>query len=397
MNKIFKTILIILALAPFAFAHANDNLVVQFEQAPLFNEANFLPGEGVTRWVKVTNNSEVVQRIATQPLNIIDPNRLGDVLNLEIKEGGTTLYNKPLSTFFSGGEEFLSNLASGNTAQYDFIISFYPGARNTFQGKSLGFDILIGFQGTEGGILPGAGSTSGYGGSNGPPGGLPPGLSIYNESVASTTPLGSALISWTTSYYSTSQVVYGIDTGAPYNLDLTAPNFGYPNATVEDSAKVINHAVEVTGLILGKTYRYRAVSHASPPTISFEHTFTMPTEEEFAGRILGSVVQVSGVAPGQQASAPEVSGAGEAIAPTLSDFPVREVGVPTPEVVGKETEKTEGAEAKEFSRGMGSLAASFFGISEKWSGLFDWLLLILFFLLVIFLIWHFQKKKKGLR
>lgn len=384
---------------PFAFAHANGNLSVEFENGndkPLFDEANFLPGQEVARWVKVTNSSGQAQRIAVQPLNITDINRLGDVLNLEIKEGGVTLYNKPLSTFFSGGEEFLSKLASGNTTQYDFIVSFYSGTQNKFQGKTLGFDILIGFQGEEGGILPGAGSTSGYGGSNGPPGGLPPGLSIYNEAVVSTTPTGTALISWMTSYYSTSQVVYGIDTGAPYNLDLTAPNFGYPNATVEDSAKVINHAVEVAGLILGKTYRYRAVSHASPPTVSFEHTFVMPTEEEFAKRILAGVIQVPGAAHGQQASAPEVSGTAAGASIEGDGETGFEAGIEL-EKAAEEIEEAADAEAKEFSRGAGSLAASFLGVPEKWSGLFDWLLLIMFFLLAIFLIWHFRKKNKGLR
>jgi len=295
MNKIFKTILIVLALmplAPLSLAYANGNLVVEFEtgNAPLFNEANFLPGEGVSRWVKVTNNSGQAQRIATQPLNITDLNRLGDVLNLEIKEGGVVRYNNALSTFFAGGENYLSDLANGATSQYDFTISFYSGSQNTFQGKSLGFDILIGFQGTEGGILPGAGSTSGYGGgSNGPPGGLPPGLTIQNEAAATTT-VDSVTIAWTTSYSATSQVIYALE-NEKHILDLTdtagsPPKYGYERTTPESDAPAnlngaLSHSITILGLTSGTTYYYRAVSHGSL-AISAEHSFTTLTSEEAA-------------------------------------------------------------------------------------------------------------------
>jgi hypothetical protein len=283
--KIFKTILIILALMPLSFVQANDNLIVEFETgtAPLFNEANFLPGEGITRWVRVTNNSGQVQRIATQPLNITDPNHLGDVLNLVIKENGATLYNNALSNFFAGGENYLSSLANGTTTRYDFTVSFYSGSQNTFQGKTLGFDILIGFQGTEGGILPGAGSTSG-GGGGGPPGMLPPGLTIQNEAITTTTDT-SVIIVWTTSYVSTSQVIYAL--GSEFHiLDLTdrigaPPKYGYTRTTPEYDTflKVINHSVTIDGLAPGTTYYYRAVSHGSL-AISTEHSFTTLTQEE---------------------------------------------------------------------------------------------------------------------
>ena len=256
-----------------------DPLVVEFQQTPLFKEANFLPGEGVNRWVKVTNNSGQTQRIAVQSLNITDPNHLGDVLNLVIKEGGTTLYNNALSNFLANGEVYLSNLANGANTQYDFTVSFYSGTQNTFQGKSLGFDILIGFQGTEGGILPGAGSSSGGGGG----GWLPPGLTIQNETTASTTEI-SVTITWTTSYPATSQVIYAKD-GESHTLCLTQtdgcalgtpppPKYGYAHTTPESDAspKVINHSVTIYGLDSATTYYYRTVSHGSL-AISGEHSF----------------------------------------------------------------------------------------------------------------------------
>lgn len=83
MTKIFKIILIasitllgtgILSL-PQVQAQSSD-LVVEFENTPLFKEANFLPGENISRWVKVTNNSSESKNIAVEAINIIDTDGL---------------------------------------------------------------------------------------------------------------------------------------------------------------------------------------------------------------------------------------------------------------------------------------------------------------------------------
>jgi len=276
MNKVFKTILISLIgifgvgflLIPTTFAQANDNLVVQFEQTPLFSETNFLPGQSVTRWVKVTNNSASTQRIATEAINVSDPNRLGDALNLEIKEGESRLYNGTLSQFFNTGEVFLSDLAgNGSQTQYDFIVTFYSGANNAFQGRALGFDILIGFQGTEGGLAPGGGGGGG--------GFLPPGLTIQEESVrVTTTTETSVTIIWTTSYFSTSQVIYDTLPGK-FDLSIGPPNYGYSFSKEGDDSgqeKATAHSVTLTGLLPNTTYYFRCVSHGSL-AISQEHSF----------------------------------------------------------------------------------------------------------------------------
>ncbi len=87
-------------VVPSTFAQPSDNLVVQFEQTPLFNEANFLPGEGVTRWIKVTNNSGSTQKIAIETINENDPDDFASQLSLVIKEGTAELYNNTLHNFF---------------------------------------------------------------------------------------------------------------------------------------------------------------------------------------------------------------------------------------------------------------------------------------------------------
>jgi len=283
MKKALKTILItlitIFALGIFFISPVNaqnDELVVEYWdgtewkplQGPIFNETNFLPGQSVSRLVRVTNNSGQSQRIATEAINVSDPDRLGDVLNLEIKENGITHYSNPLSKFFTAGEVYLSDLANGTTTQYDFIVTFYSGAGNPFQGKSLKFDILIGFQGTGGGLLPGAGTGAG--------GFLPPGLTIQEESVkVTTTTETSVTITWTTSYLSTSQVIYS-RYDQPHTLDLSKPNYGYAYSKEGDNSgvdKVTNHTVTITGLDPATTYYFRTVSHGSL-AISREYTFT---------------------------------------------------------------------------------------------------------------------------
>lgn len=298
MNKIIKTILIISLVifnAGFSFTPSavaqNDNLVVEFQATPLFNETNFVPGEDVTRWVKVTNNSSQTQKIAVEAINENDPDNLGSRLNLVIKEGDQIRYNDILADFFSAGEVYLSDLAgNGSKTQYDFTVTFDSGAGNPFEGKILSFDLLVGFQGTEGGLPPAPPGGDGGGGG----GGLPPGLSILDESVR-VTEIGetSVTIIWTTSYFSTSQVIYG--TGAEaHTLDLsdntgTPPKYGYAHTTPEYniSPKVTAHVVTITGLTPATTYYFRAVSHASL-AISQQFNFTTSEfTEERIGEIKG--------------------------------------------------------------------------------------------------------------
>jgi len=294
MKKIFKTICLIIFGAIFLAggllwinpAQAQDDgLVVEYwtdkewkkwlpgeESFPIFKEENFLPGDTVIRQVRVTNNSGRSQRIATEAINVTDPDRLSDVLNLEIKEGSTILYRDALSKFFAAGEVYLSDLADGEDTQYDFIVSFYSGTGNVFQGKSVSFDLLIGFQGTEGGLLPGAGGGAG--------GFLPSGLTILNETA--TTTETTATVTWQTSYLSTSKVVYDTQPGR-FDLSVGEPSYGYSFYKEGDDSgkeKVTFHSVTLTDLTPGTTYYYRCISHASPPTISREFSFkTLPLEK----------------------------------------------------------------------------------------------------------------------
>lgn len=276
LNKKLLFILIGLFLATPVLA---VNLVVEFEETPLFNSANFLPGDSVIRQIKVTNNSSETKPIITEAINFIgfpDPNNVpGDdlsrALNLVIREtGGSDLYNDTLFNFYDRGETYLSDIDPGSYKNYDFQIYFPKGLGDEWQTKTTNFDILIGFQGEGGGEIGG-------GGSNGGGGGIVRGL-IIKEPLSVTPEIDSALIEWATNYNSTSQVVY-VAEGESYSFDLNAPNYGYPHATTEDFTKVINHSVTLTGLIPGTTYHYRCISHGSF-ALSTEYSFTTLTEGE---------------------------------------------------------------------------------------------------------------------
>jgi hypothetical protein len=291
MNKLSKTILITtiavfgatLLLIP--SAKAASPLSVEFEDTPLFNEADFKPGDSVIRWVKVTNNSGETMPIATEAINFpgfpdlnnLPTDDLSRALLIVIREeGGSDLYGgssstgeKTLFDFYQDGETYLSDVGDGDTQGYEYEISFPSEKENEWQEKTTAFDIVIGFQGTEGGggrtILGG-----GY---------LPPGLTILDESVRFVDCCETSVtILWTTSYDSTSQVVYSAS-GESHTLDLGAVNYGYGNSKEGDDSgieKVVYHSVSLTGLAPETDYYYRCVSHASPPTVSLQYAFTTP-------------------------------------------------------------------------------------------------------------------------
>ena len=126
-----------------------EGLVVEFEQEPLFSETNLGPSDSVTHWIKITNNSDNTQRVAIKADNIQECSGvdcLSDTLEILIKEGIVELYNNSLTQFYSEDEVFLSSLSSGNSTQYDITVNFPEISGDIYQGKTTGFDLVIGFQ-----------------------------------------------------------------------------------------------------------------------------------------------------------------------------------------------------------------------------------------------------------
>ncbi len=297
MNK-FKIILIIsgiiLGVGVLSNAVYAAGLNVEFQNLPLFEEGNFVPGNTITKWIKIGNTSGSTQKIIVEVINKNDSDNFSEKLNLLIREGENTIFNDSLKVFFNQGETYLSDIANNRNTQYDFSITFGTNTNDDWQGKIMGFDIVIGFQGQEG-------QSSGGGTSGSPSGGGSPGmpaLSIYNETNVIPTET-SVTITWTTSYAATSQVIYGAEnelhvlnlndnTGVP-------PLYGYAHTTPEYdvATRVVYHSITIIGLIPGTTYYYRAVSHGSL-AIGKEFTFTTngtrPIIEE-TGEVAGTFTE----------------------------------------------------------------------------------------------------------
>ena len=259
------------------------------ESFPIFKEENFLPGDTVTRQVRVTNNSGQPQNIATEAINWpgfpnpedVPDKDLSRALEITIREKeGSDLYGgstgkKTLFDFYTKNgfnstyEHVLTwGLPDGSEVIYEFEISFPSDKKNEWQGATTTFDILIGFQGVEGKVPPG--TPPGGGG-----GGYVPGLTIKNEGAFYIS-TSTATITWQTSYFSTSKVIYDTQPGK-FDLRAGEPSYGYSFYKEGDDSrnpKVTFHSVTLTGLTPNTTYYYRCVSHASPPTISREYSFT---------------------------------------------------------------------------------------------------------------------------
>lgn len=280
--KIFTYGLLTLAfsLGGFSVVSAQSSVSVEFEKTPLFSEANFLPQDSVTRYVKMKNNTESPVGASVRATNVFD-NGFGDYINLKIKRGDVVFFDGTFKEFFDKSSVALPQLPVGQEIAIDFIATFLPTDDNDSQNESISFNLQLIFEGGEivndtttsfgGGI-----SSGGGGGGNGPIIGTK-NLIISNELITSVNPpeLNSVLVTWNTNIPATSQVIYGLASEGPYNLNLSLPNYGYPSSTLEDLDKVTNHSVTVSGLIPFQVYSMRVVSKASPPTIGYEYLFSL--------------------------------------------------------------------------------------------------------------------------
>jgi len=272
---------------------SGDSVNVIFENTPLFNEANFLPGQEVIRWVEVKNKSGQSLPIGAQAINFSTcsgGNCLADKLNLVIKnESSNELYNDSLASFFAAGEKKIADLAAGLTEKYYFSITFLPDSGNNYQNSTIGFDLKVGALGAEligNEITPGGGDGAGPGtvgggstenGGSGANGTFIPDLQITEEHAATPAAL-TATITWQTNHNATSRVIYSSES-EPRILDLNnLPNYGYAHSTIEydspaDTNGTMVHSVTITGLTPG-IYYYRCISHGSF-AVSIEHNFTV--------------------------------------------------------------------------------------------------------------------------
>lgn len=280
MSEYIKIFLIFLFLFLPLSVIAEGDLIVNFSSDPLFSIANFVPGQSISGLVEVRNNSGQTKKIAVEAINVLGVENLSSVFGLRITHGTDILFEDSLNVFLGSGEIFLSDLENNTSTIYEFIINFDNQSNNELQGKSLeNFDLLIGFLGEEKISIIQGNSNNSSGGA----GGILPGLTIsqqYETEIQAT----QVIIKWLTGYKSTSRVIYSpIDEAHLFDFN-NLPNYGYVYSTAEQDAPanmkgVISHKVVLNNLKPNTKYYYRTISHASPDTISKEHSFVTKKNE----------------------------------------------------------------------------------------------------------------------
>lgn len=367
-------------MLPAAIAHAQ--MVTNLGSGPLFSESNFVPGEMATGTITIENQGSDTEEVYIVGYNESDLDGLAADLHIVITEGSTIHYDAPLSNFLqvNDGDIQLSDLGSGEDAAYDLIVSFLDSG--TTQGATLAFDICIGFAGGEFECAGGGDGSNGDNGDNNndnngstppPPqtfsstgggGILPPTLQIFNEQ-GQVVPPTSGLLTWDTNVPASTQVVYGLQSGGPYSLDLNDASYGYPLATVEDFANATDHSVTIPGLTPGETYVYRLISRESPtsqPTISPEFTITVASPQPLAQGTPGTPGGTGGGGAGG-------GGGGD-------DTPTDEGGGDEEDDTGTSTEQTQDGNDQQ-------AAAAFLGLPADFFTFFDSLTCPLWFLLIL--------------
>lgn len=269
----------------------NSSQWVLLNSQSLFSEENFLSGQDVTRRVRVTNNTEEKQKIGVKFIDTsgvqCSGNCLSNKLDISISNSNPPC-SGTLTDFYKNGETYFSDINATSEMEYDLSIKFISSAGNDFQDLAVKFDIEIGFFGEE---SIGAEIHSNENGEIAKSGKaiIVSGVEISGENVS--VGVNQATVSWTTTYKSTSRVIYSPQ-NFPHLFNLNnPPNYGYTSSSVEkDNADPINyngttnHSVILHGLLSGTTYYYRAISHASPPSITEERSFTTLESSSSGGK-----------------------------------------------------------------------------------------------------------------
>ena len=157
-----------------AFVSSDGKLEANFQGGgtSLFSNtnSNIAPGFTVSKTVTVINHDTTAHDVYTSPTNT-SSDGLAMVMRLSIQTASSSPldFNDTFNTFFTETNPvYLGNLAAGATAQYTYTAWLATSTGNTYQGKALGFDLVVGFEDGSNVIIPGGGGGGGGGGgSNG--------------------------------------------------------------------------------------------------------------------------------------------------------------------------------------------------------------------------------------
>jgi hypothetical protein len=229
-------------------------LEVQFEETPLFLNADIKPGDVVSRTVTVTNTGPESQTVIFDFQNEFSDD-LADVMELSVTTDNGVLVDNFFTNLFALGEIALGALSAGESQQYTFTAFLDPAIGNEYQLSQFGFDLVIGFQDGQAVTDSGGGSGGGGGGGSLNRDSV---FTVLNEGV--TTPTNSsAVLTWATNLPGTSYAVCGDLANGPFVLDAEDDLFGYEFASVEDEVTKVQHEVTFSGLSIGE-YECRVAS-----------------------------------------------------------------------------------------------------------------------------------------
>ncbi len=149
MKKLILTAIIILGLTISSSASAliGTNFDILPEQDPLFQNANFMPGDSVSRYVRVTNKTTDSYLGYAWATGVDDSDGLGSALYLTITRDTVIIYQNTLADFFSQSYVDLPEIIGGDTVDFVFSIYFEHQSGNEYQEKSVGFDISVSYGG----------------------------------------------------------------------------------------------------------------------------------------------------------------------------------------------------------------------------------------------------------
>lgn len=264
---------------------AQATLEVDYEERPLFLDADVKPGDSTTRTVTVTNNGELPEAVYMNFINEFDTG-LAEVMELAVTYDGTSYFDDVFTEAFATSPVGLGTLSPGDTQTYTFTASLDTSVGNDYQESRLGFDLVIGFAGGEQVTdspdrqpLARGGGTASRGS----------GLVLRNE--AASVEGDSATITWDTNRDATSYVVCGLLDSGTFTLTELPPYFGYQFTFAEEETLRSSHSLTQVGLDAGE-YECRPASRRStddPFTIGRAVTFTIgePPEGQVGGEATG--------------------------------------------------------------------------------------------------------------
>jgi hypothetical protein len=130
-----------------SYAKSFGSLTVNFHSSlpgnAVFNINNFLPGQSINKNIDVKNDGNETMEVFVKGIKRSGNGnpKLENVLDLKITQGSSILYSKKLNNFLDGDKISLGKINKNQSKTYNFRVTFESSAGNTYQGKSVKFDV----------------------------------------------------------------------------------------------------------------------------------------------------------------------------------------------------------------------------------------------------------------